>query len=159
MQFGTGGSGCIMQFSPNWYWDWNGSNGNLNWIVAGRVGIESRATDGMFGNDIGGVYGQGDFLAISDERMKTDIQPSTHGLAEVIRLKPISFIRVKLSDKEPRIEHGFSAQQVRTVIPEAVEDLEMDGKMTLAVGLSPIVAALVCGMIEMEARINKLESR
>jgi Chaperone of endosialidase len=32
-----GGSGVVMEFSPNWYWDWNLNNGTIAWMAAGNT--------------------------------------------------------------------------------------------------------------------------
>jgi len=36
---GNGGSGRVMQFQSNWYWDWNSSNGVLQWVAGGNINL------------------------------------------------------------------------------------------------------------------------
>jgi hypothetical protein len=52
----------------------------------------------------------------SDIRRKTNIQPATQGLAEVLAIEPITYTR----DGGEREQLGFSAQQLRDALPHAV---------------------------------------
>ena len=94
------------------------------------------------------------FTPISDEGVKTNIAPATVGLTEVLAMEPINFTRIEkyrthgLTRSETEI--GFSAQQIRTVIPEALLEAYIDqtspddmGQPTLGVSMEPIMAALV----------------
>lgn len=152
MAMGGGGAGRILQFSPNWYFEWAQSGGDLHWVTTRGEFIGFHTGDNQLVNYFGGVSANGGYTNISDERMKTDIEPSTHGLDAIAQLEPISF---KREDSEV-VEHGFSAQRVREVIPEAVRERD-DGM--LGVSLDPIVAALVNGMKELAQRIDKMENK
>jgi hypothetical protein len=85
--------------------------------------------------------------------MKTDVRPFSYGLKEIMALKPIlhgwseeSGLSQKRNDYP-----GFSAQNVQTVIPEAVE-AGRDGML----GLSDrgILAALVNAVQELSALVK-----
>jgi hypothetical protein len=66
-------------------------------------------------NQNGGYYG------ISDENMKQDILDESYGLAEVNQLRPISYrMKPKYRGNEDERRTGFVAQELRTVIPEAI---------------------------------------
>ena len=130
MVFGSGGSGRVLQVSSGFSFDWESANGNLNWNTAVGNFIIFRITDNNLVNLRGGVQANGTYTNTSDERLKQDIEPSGYGLPEVIALEPISFTRVG----DTRTEHGFSAQQVQAVIPEAVTPVYDD---MLGVALIP----------------------
>ena len=64
----TGGDGVILQMSPNWYWNWNSSNGDLAWMEAGVAKFLLQAgvcmayygpTFILAGNNIGIRYASG----------------------------------------------------------------------------------------------------
>jgi hypothetical protein len=152
----AGGSGRILQLSSNWFFDWNVSNGDLYWTNAGSRIAEFRVTDGYMGNNRGPVFGQGNYINASDERMKSNIQPSLYGLPEILQLQPIAFERTNVI--APHVEHGFSAQQVQSILPEAVAQISgPDAEPQLGVALDPIVAALVNATKDLHQRLRVLE--
>jgi len=156
MWMGNGGAGRILQMAGDWYWDWNVSNGNMFWHQAAGIQLALRGDNALVGNERAAVYGYGAYLIYSDERGKTDIVPSSYGLADIMRLEPITFRRVKaVHDRE---EVGFSAQQVQEVMPHAVWEIDPEDHR-LGIALDPIVVALVNAMKEMAQRIEQLESR
>jgi hypothetical protein len=152
----AGGSGRVMQLASNWYFDWNGGSGDLYWMANGSRGVEFRVTDGYMGNNRGPVFGQGNYINASDERMKSNIQPSLYGLPEILQLQPIAFERTNVI--APHVEHGFSAQQVQSILPEAVAQISgPDAEPQLGVALDPIVAALVNATKDLHQRLRVLE--
>jgi hypothetical protein len=157
---GNGAAGRILQLDPGgggWHWSWNISNGNVVWVGGGLNFFEMRASDGLCGNNINAMYGVGAYINASDERIKLNIRSSPYGLDAVMQLAPIEFSRLYTPD---RIEHGFSAQQVQKVLPEAVSvyGQEEEDPM-LGVSLDPIVVALVNGMKELATRMSALEDK
>lgn len=167
---GGGGTGIIQQYASTWYWDWTSSNGDLRWIRASVLFWGFRVSDGLAFNNIGPVAGVGAYQVLSDERAKQDIEPAGVGLDEILRLEPISFIRIppEGQDNAPLPELGFSAQQVARVIPKAVRIMGIplpdgtggidDDDPTLGVTDTPIVAALVNAVKTLTARIAALET-
>jgi hypothetical protein len=163
-QFGNGGSGRIMQMSPNWYWDWNVNNGVMAWMANGVPFWIMRPSDDLCFNNLGAVGGTS-FPIVSDERLKQDIAPLRYGLDVIKQINPITFTRVANN------KHGvgFSAQNVQLVIPEAITRLGIElpdgsGGMdsdepTLGVSTEPIIAALVNGMKEIASRLDALENK
>jgi hypothetical protein len=158
----AGGSGRVLQFAGNWYFDWNNSNGTLQWIANGQGFWMMRASDALCSNNIGYVNAVG-YTTSSDVRTKTDIAAAACGLPEVLRLNPVSFRR----DGKDRIELGFVAQDVAAVIPEAVHVLGIplpDGTgaldsdtPTLGLSFNPIIAALVNAAKQLDQRLRSLE--
>jgi hypothetical protein len=81
-----------MQFQTNWFWYWNGTNGDLYWYRGG-----SQHT--LFGQDgalfvfSDGTYkpNGGQWIAYSDARIKTVVGNYARGLAEILTLQPIRF--------------------------------------------------------------------
>jgi len=167
----NGGSGRVMQMSPSWYWDWNISTGTLIWYNPNRGPQWINRSDGWCYNDWSAVGGHGPFIDFSDERSKADIQPATAGLDAVLRLNPIRFKRIRrIKDTmvtDDREDIGFSAQQLRDVIPEAVMEAGFslpdgtggmdDAEPSLGMATTPIVAALVNAVRELTTRIEELE--
>jgi hypothetical protein len=169
MSLAAGGSGRIVNIAANWYFDWNSSNGNLWWIGAGGGIFQWRATDGLCFANQNAVGGMGAYLNLSDERGKSAIRPAAHGLAAVLQLEPIEFSRILKSEtrKAPR-EVGFSAQQVRRILPTAVRAIGIEladgsggldsAEPSLAIMIEPVVAALVNGMKELAAEVAALKA-
>jgi hypothetical protein len=142
----------VMQFGSNFYWTWNISTGNLDWVTTSGNIFELRPADAAIGNNVSVVFGNGAFVNISDERIKQNMVDAPWGLPEVLQINPIRFNRV---DKT-LVETGFSAQQLESVIPDAVYiPGAVDGLK--GVHIDPIVAALVNGMKELNTRLTALE--
>jgi hypothetical protein len=170
--WGSGGSGRVFEYAIGWYWDWNISNGTIQWIASGTGNLSMRAgPDWLVWNASGPVAGYGAYQNLSDIRGKRDVQPAAVGLAEVLRIEPVSFRRVRkagtpLPDHE---EIGFSAQQLRDIIPLSVRvvGLELpDGtggldsdEPSLAVSTDGIVAALVNAIREMHEKLSEANDR
>jgi hypothetical protein len=172
MHIGPAGSGRICQMSPGWYWDWHIGSGALVWMNPNRGQQWMIRNDGICYNDWSTVGGHGPFQDYSDERAKADIQPAGVGLDEVLKLEPIRFKRIRLIKDEAVTDDyedvGFSAQQVRTVIPEAVTEMGFtlpdgtdgteSGATSLGLGTTAIVAALVNAVKTLTDRITALEA-
>lgn len=92
----------------------------------------------------------------SDERVKTQIQPTRFGLDFVRRLQPVSWQWKDTSGDDTALHHGFIAQQVKQVLTELgatnqdfggyhdPEDRKQTGFLALAYNefISPVVAAV-----------------
>ena len=133
MWFGNGASGRVMNIASNWYWDWNSSTGQHDWIANGSSLWMMRASDWLCSNNNGWINAVG-YTTNSDIRGKQGVSPATIGLKEIMQIEPIYFTRIPypvpddatMPDGSPMrqvihpAEIGFSAQQVRPIIPEAV---------------------------------------
>lgn len=98
----------------------------------------------------------GNLTSVSDERMKTSINPYKTGLSAILGLTPITYKFNALSGLE--MDHtyaGFSAQNVMKFIPEAV----YSGGQWLTFSDRPVIAALVNSTQEIAERLDKLESK
>jgi hypothetical protein len=99
----------------------------------------------------------GNITASSDIRLK-DVQGSfDRGLDAILDINPIIYKWNKLSKNDQKgIYAGFSAQNVQTVIPEAVNKAP-DGYLSLQD--RPIEAALVNAVKELHTRVESLEKQ
>jgi hypothetical protein len=169
--FAPGGLGRKFLFGTQYYWEWDQSSGALTWVSNGTPMWNMRATDGLTFNSVAAVGGVGPYLNTSDRRTKTTITPSTKGLTEVLQLQPVSFTRdypgVPAGAPE---EIGFIAQDVQTVVPEAVWGAGIvtlaDGTggldstdPTLAISESTITALNVNAIKELNDLIASLTAR
>jgi hypothetical protein len=173
--YATGDSASIyFQFEAGWYWTWGRTDGQLYWQTPNGALLIMRTSDNLSYNAVGSLGGYGPYLDYSDVRGKQAISPATIGLAEILQLEPINFTRISFPAPQGKQvihppEVGFSAQQVRPIIPEAVRAIGIalpDGAGTLesddpslAVTTTAILAAAVNAIKELAARVADLESR
>lgn len=94
-------------------------------------------------------------ISVSDERLKNIFDPPAHGLKEILQIKPIRF-RFKHDPEDSQVVIGFSAQNVKRVIPECVTAND-DGIM--GINSRGILAALVTSIQELDAENKKLAAR
>jgi hypothetical protein len=110
-------------------------------------------------NASGGVkltVGATSWAAISDERQKKNISPLNYGLEKVMQINPIRF-DYNSDDSESSKRIGFSAQNLRPIIPEAVaEDVEMD---VLSVAPTELIPVLVKAIQELKAELDVAKAR
>lgn len=95
----------------------------------------------------------------SDRRLKKDVEPLKYGLADVLKLKPVSF---KFTyDKVGKTELGLIAQDVLEVVPEAVydtKDKRDDVENVLALATTHLVPVLVRAVQELSAKVDALSA-
>lgn len=144
------------QFESVYNWSWNRTTGALVWNTpTGPLWNMRLDPDNQTWNGLGPVGGVGAYNNLSDIRTKQSVERATIGLKEIMQLEPISFKRIKAD----LTEIGFSAQQVQSIIPEAVrpfDDLDSDEPL-LAMMDTPILAACVNAIKELTARIEAIE--
>lgn len=90
------------------------------------------------------------FYSVSDERLKSNIQDSQYGLAEVMQIRSVQY------DMNGRHEVGLLAQNVEQHMPEFVST-DADG--TKKLDYAKMVSALVKTVQEQQAQIEELKSR
>ena len=106
----------------------------------------------------------GQWVASSDKRIKRSIRSYAKGLAEILRLRPVSFKFRPETGRDPDKRHvGMIAQDVREVMPEMVFPMafkEKDVDLPDALGFDPtnIQYALIRAVQELHARIEALEA-
>ena len=99
------------------------------------------------------------FTAVSDERLKV-FSGYEGGLEEILKINPIKFRWTELGQKysgqsTERDFVGFSAQNVRKVIPEATWISKDD---YLGFDDRPVIAAAVCAIKELHAIVKELKA-
>ena len=124
-----------------------GDTGALDsWLFSGSV----YATRSFYANG-GSTY------VGSDIRLKKDIAPITHGLSDVMNLKPVSY--VLKADTENRTRLGFIAQDVKPVLPEAVSLDNSSENSTYYLSYESIIPVLTKGMQEQQQQIVTLKDQ
>ena len=98
----------------------------------------------------------GNLSVSSDERLKTIRDYFTRGLVAILALKPINYNWNPISGLDTgHVYTGFSAQNVREAIPEAVGE-DKNGYLTLSD--RPILAALVNSVKELFVKVDTVSS-
>lgn len=92
----------------------------------------------------------GDVISYSDKRLKKDIVNLESPLDKVSQLRGVNYRR-NGTDTNNRLECGFIAQEVQTVIPEVVRELD-DGNKTLAINYASMVAYMAEAIKELKAQ-------
>jgi hypothetical protein len=146
-----------------------GGAGDARIFVAGGTErlLFGAADDIIAGIDAGGIrpYGTHDLgtnespweavfyrhlREVSDERLKHDIEDLPYGLNEILGLSPVAF---RWRDGDSSRQLGFVAQEVESILPEAVSGgSATNGVLTLE--YSAIVAALVRAVQEQQQQIE-----
>ncbi len=137
--------------------------GNAGVPTSNRWNIAWAPPNGQFWVDDSNI---GNFSLVSDRRLKYNIQPLSTATDKILALNPVEFNwKTTGIFKDDGISHwGFVADEVQTVIPNAVEG-KSDG-LTISGGIQPqllsdrpIIAALVKALQETINRIDSLETR
>ncbi len=144
------------------------SNRYMMWTNAGNLGIGTTSptaqlsTTGTvrFSNFGAGTLttdASGNLSVSSDERLKNIDGEFTRGLADIVKLTPISYHWNDISGLDKSTQYaGFSAQNVQTAIPEAVGS-STNGYLTLQD--RPLIAALVNAIKELAQQFGGLTER
>ena len=106
-------------------------------------------------NVTGSIAATGDitspnFYSVSDERLKSNIQDSTYGLAEVMQLRSVQY------DMDGRHEVGLIAQNVEQHMPEYVTT---DTNGIKKLDYAKMISTLVKTVQEQQSQIEELKSR
>ena len=149
--------------------------------VRGSVSGGTGTNYGVYGNAAGsgtnyGVYAAGDLaytgslIATSDQKLKTNINKLSDGMATIMSLKPSTYSYKKSYQKSMNVsskpQFGFMAQDLQAVLPELVsenkhpgatkEDPEISYLGINYIGLIPILTA---GIQEQQEQIDALEAK
>ena len=133
----------------------------------GHVGIGTSTPSEMLSvNGDAEKNGGGDWLALSDRRVKGNIQDYTNGLAEIAQLRPVSYnYNEKSGYNDTGTTYvGLIAQEVENVLPNTVSEYDdTDGPSGLAdirqFDSSEVLWALVNAVKELKAENEALKSR
>jgi len=113
------------------------------------------------GTSMGAIAGNGSanvqFVALSDERLKENIQPLSGSLDKVLALNPVSY---DWKENGEHIEAGFVAQEVEQVLPEYVttEDDEDQTKGLTGGMTAGYIAVLTKAIQEQQTLIEQLQA-
>ena len=129
----------------------NGTTSSYTFYVNG-TSLFGAITVGSLGT--GTVYSNAGFLTNtnpSDRKLKTNIIPLTYGLADILKLNPVSY---NWKDGTNGKQFGFIAQEVQEIMPDAVKDGEY-----LGLEKDAIYSALVNSVKELNKEIELLKSQ
>ncbi|MBU0765523.1 MAG: tail fiber domain-containing protein, partial [Bacteroidetes bacterium] len=90
----------------------------------------------------------------SDKRLKTDIQKLDYGLAEVLKLEPVSF-HWKQNDRGRKL--GLIAQDVQPIIGEVVT-IGNDTQKTLGINYAELVPVLIKAIQELSSELEETKA-
>lgn len=137
---GVGGGGS---FTTN-----QSSASTISFTVGAGNGL-SQTADGlaMSGSYTGAFTATGDITAFSDAALKSDIQTISDALQRVTNMRGVFF------DKDGRRGTGVVAQEVQSVIPEAVHD---SGEY-LSVAYGNLVGVLIEAVKELATEVKALK--
>ena len=112
----------------------------------------------------GTVYASGDVVAyynFSDQRLKTDVKPTTDNLEKILKLEPIEY-RWKDDGRDGKKEIGLIAQEVEKIIPEVVRENKRlsddDETLYKQVDYEHLVSTLIGAVQEQQKQIDDLKS-
>jgi hypothetical protein len=140
-----------------------GQSGNASFVIGSTeadnvIGFNSGMTDTGYGNNRGSIKYTSSgttYNTSSDRRLKENIELITDGKEKLLAMKPSTFNFI--NDENKTKMHGFIAQEMQEVIPEAVSDgttMGMDyGRITPV-----IVAALQDALKEIEELKMKIQN-
>ncbi|MDX9695843.1 MAG: tail fiber domain-containing protein [Bacteroidales bacterium] len=131
------------------------NEGSTKFVVKanGNVGIGITAPDQLL-KLLGGAYCNGiNWFIGSDKNIKRNISEYSYGLELVLKMNPISFIYKE--DSKNRAQIGFVAQEIKELVPEAVDGEEGN----LAISYGSLVPVLVNAIKEQNAIIKSQEEK
>lgn len=101
---------------------------------------------------------QQDWTVVSDERIKENIKDIEYGLPAIEQLRAVEFNYIADDSKHKQI--GFIAQEVETIIPEAVDKRNIEGLEDFRLlDKNVIFTALVKAVQELSNKVKDLESK
>ena len=133
--------------SSSFWWSFGRDNVSTGYFVFAPLG-----TTISYINTTTGVY-----TAVSDRRLKKNITPIKYGLKEVLALNPVMY-NMKTEDDTKKKHIGLIAQEVKTIIDEAVEDID-ETKQSYGLSATELVPVLIKAIQELNARIVVLEAK
>lgn len=99
----------------------------------------------------------GSLSPISDRRIKEDIVAIPLGLDDLMRIKPVRYVRNE-KDVEKRTEYGFIAQEVYEAIPDFANDVGFEDKLA-SINIQYFIPLLVRSVQELSEKVKALESK
>lgn len=96
------------------------------------------------------------YSTTSDRRLKDNIQPITDATEKLMTMNPVTHTWISSPD-EPRV-HGFIAQEMQEVVPEAISG-DKDSEEMMSMDYGRITPVLVAALQEANKKISELEAR
>lgn len=147
--YDSGGNGGVYR-EANGRWFWYHHIGN------NCTGISTSSTSSSYRAYIGGaLYAEGDIVAYSDVRKKTDIVTIDNALEKVINLRGVYYTRI--DDTTRGRQTGVIAQEINEVLPEVVTyaaDVDEYG-----VSYGNIAGVLIEAIKEQQLQIENLKNK
>ena len=144
------------------------TNGNANYYMSKATGYTNSNFNvySVAGASVGSINTDGSgitFNTTSDRRLKDNIVAITDGKEKLLAMKPVTHTWV--ADPDAPAVHGFIAQEMQEVVPEAVSgDPESDEMMSMDYGrITPVIVAALQDALkeieELKERIKTLEAK
>jgi hypothetical protein len=92
----------------------------------------------------------------SDRRLKTDIEPIANGTEKLMAMNPVT--HKWKADPDADVVHGFIAQEMQEIVPEAVSG-DPDGEEMMSMDYGRITPVLVAALQDAHNKIAALEER
>jgi hypothetical protein len=149
VMFDSGGNGgTYREANGRWYW--------YHHVGNNCTGISTSSTSSSYRAYIGGsLYAEGDVVAYSDVRKKTDITTIDNALNKVSQLRGVYYTRI--DDIEKGRQTGVIAQEINEVLPEVVTYAADVDEYGVAYG--NIAGVLIEAIKELNAKIAYLEAQ
>jgi len=96
------------------------SSGPYNWNIGGQNDGTFRVYAGAF-NGVQVGWAGTSWSAISDRRLKEDIEPLDNCLSKIVSLNPVSYRMINRPSTLTKKQFGLIAQEVADIIPDIVE--------------------------------------
>jgi hypothetical protein len=145
----------------------HGSGGDVTLKLGGYGGSHTYTQFLYAGNNpVGSIVGTSTgivYNTTSDRRLKKDIETITDGTDKLMAMNPVT--HGWKADPEADEVHGFIAQEMMDIVPEAVSgDPEGEDMMSMDYGrITPVIVAALQEankkIMELENRINELEGK
>ncbi|MGI4871022.1 MAG: tail fiber domain-containing protein [Janthinobacterium lividum] len=154
------GTPILANTAGNFYYD---ASGRETHVFGGDI-----APDATSGRDLGLSTARWSTLYVtsinntnapsnsSDIRLKKDIKPTTYGLQEVLRMRPVSY-RWKQDLDNVGVMLGFIAQEMDTIIPESVTKPKTD-KDFYGIRYTELIPVLTKAIQEQQTEIDALKA-
>ena len=145
--YDSGGNGGVYREGQGrWFW--------YHHVGNNCTGFSTSSTSSSYRAYIGGsLYAEGDVVAYSDVRKKTDIVTIDSALNKVLQLRGVYYTRI--DDVEKGRQTGVIAQEINEVLPEVVTYAADVDEYGVAYG--NIVGVLIEAIKEQQAQIEELK--
>jgi hypothetical protein len=149
-KLGDQGTALVVQSSTNscMYLSNPSGNTNDNFIIFSDAGS---SVGSISGTSSGTTYN-----TTSDRRLKDNIEPIANGTEKLMAMKPVT--HTWKADPEADAVHGFIAQEMMDVVPEAVSG-DPDGEEMMSMDYGRITPVLVAALQDAHKKIAALEER